>query len=65
MRRAAFLLASGLFLLGLSARILASADLVFVGGKVYTLDSGQPWADALAVSGDKIVHVVTRQVPGR
>lgn len=36
------------------------ADLVFVGGPVYTQDAS-PWAEALAVRGEHIVHVGTRR----
>lgn len=32
-------------------------DTIFTGGKVYTLDEDMPWADAVAVRGDTIVHV--------
>ncbi len=34
-----------------------SADFVFTGGKVYTLNDKQPWAEAVAVKGNKIVYV--------
>ena len=34
-------------------------DLVLVGGRVYTLDSARPWAEAVAVRGDRIVGVGT------
>ena len=34
-----------------------AADWVFRGGRVYTLDPRQPWAEAVAVRGDKIVYV--------
>ncbi|MFT4769210.1 MAG: putative amidohydrolase YtcJ [Glaciecola sp.] len=33
------------------------ADQVFTGGKVYTLDSSTPWAEAVAIRGDTIVYV--------
>lgn len=33
------------------------ADVVFTGGKVYTVDEDQPWAEAVAVKGNKIVFV--------
>jgi predicted amidohydrolase YtcJ len=36
---------------------MPAADLVVVGGSVYTLDSGRPWADACAVAGGRIVGV--------
>ncbi len=33
------------------------ADTVFTGGKVYTVNNEQPWAEAVAVKGNKIVYV--------
>ncbi|SDZ77844.1 amidohydrolase [Microbulbifer marinus] len=33
------------------------ADFVFTNGKVYTVDSDNSWAEAVAVRGDKIVYV--------
>jgi predicted amidohydrolase YtcJ len=33
------------------------ADLVLVNGRVYTVDAAQPWAEAVAVAGDRIVAV--------
>ena len=33
------------------------ADVVFRGGKVFTVDENQPWAEAVAVKGNKIVYV--------
>lgn len=33
------------------------ADLVFTNAKIYTVNSAQPWASAVAVTGDKIVFV--------
>jgi predicted amidohydrolase YtcJ len=35
----------------------APADLVLTGGRVYTVDPQRPWADAVAVRGDRIVKV--------
>jgi len=35
----------------------ASADRIFVNAKVYTVDSQQPWAEAVAISGNEIVYV--------
>ena len=32
------------------------ADLLITGAQVYTLDSGQPWVEAIAVAGDEIIH---------
>jgi len=34
-----------------------TADIVFTGGKVYTVNDKQPWAEAVAVKGNKIVYV--------
>jgi predicted amidohydrolase YtcJ len=34
-----------------------SADTVFTNGKVYTVNEEQPWAEAVAVKGNKIVYV--------
>src|SRR6202140_2357058 len=34
-----------------------AADMVVIHGRIYTLDSKQPWAQALAIRGDKIVAV--------
>ena len=36
------------------------ADTILTGGKVYTLDSEQPWAEALAVKDGKFLTVGTR-----
>jgi hypothetical protein len=37
----------------------APPDLVLVGGKVFTADRRHPWAEAVAISGDRIVAVGT------
>ena len=34
-------------------------DLVLVGGRIFTADSARPWAQALAVRGDRVVAVGT------
>ena len=34
-----------------------AGDIVVLHGRIYTLDSKQPWAEALAIRGDKIVAV--------
>jgi len=36
-----------------------SADLVLLDGRVYTVDEAQPWAEAVAITGDRIVAVGT------
>ncbi|TWT84552.1 N-substituted formamide deformylase precursor [Planctomycetes bacterium CA13] len=33
------------------------ADTLFTGGKVYTVNDAQPWAEAVAVTGNQIVFV--------
>ncbi len=34
-----------------------AADLVLVGGNAYTVDEGLPWAEAIAIKGDRIMAV--------
>ncbi|MDA2917995.1 amidohydrolase [Desulfobacterota bacterium AH_259_B03_O07] len=34
-----------------------TADYVFTNGKIYTVNKAQPWAEAVAVDGNKIVYV--------
>jgi hypothetical protein len=45
------------------------ADLALLGGRVWTGDAGRPWAEAVAVRGDKIIAVGTaaeiRRLSGR
>jgi predicted amidohydrolase YtcJ len=36
------------------------ADLVLLNGRVYTADAARPWAEAIAVAGDRIAAVGTR-----
>src|SRR5262245_4512720 len=43
----------------------AGADLVLLGGRVYTLEPEQPWAEAVAVRGDRILKVGTRAEVGK
>jgi predicted amidohydrolase YtcJ len=38
---------------------VAPADLVLLNGRVYTVDAAGPWAEAVAVRGDRIVAVGT------
>ncbi|MEO2034268.1 MAG: amidohydrolase family protein [Planctomycetaceae bacterium] len=37
--------------------IAEPANFVFTNGKIYTVNEQQPWAEAVAVSGNKIVYV--------
>jgi cytosine/adenosine deaminase-related metal-dependent hydrolase len=39
----------------------APPDLVLTGGKVFTADSTRPWAQALAIRGERIVAVGTSE----
>jgi predicted amidohydrolase YtcJ len=36
---------------------LAAADAIFINGQVYTVNSQQPWAEAVVVEGHKILYV--------
>lgn len=42
----------------------AVASVVFLNGKVYTLDTTRPWAEAVAVRDDRIVYVGDKQGAG-
>jgi predicted amidohydrolase YtcJ len=37
----------------------ASTDLLLLNGRIYTLDASRPWAEAVTISGDRIVAVGT------
>lgn len=41
------------------ARAEQTADLILVNGRVYTVDEARPWAEALAIGGDRILAVGT------
>jgi predicted amidohydrolase YtcJ len=41
------------------ARIAPTADIVYTNAKVYTVNEAQPWAEAVAVEGNKIIFVGT------
>ena len=41
----------------LAAQKAASADLILRNGRIYTSNSAQPWAEALAIRGNRIVAV--------
>ena len=43
----------------MAAQSTLPPDLVLVNGRVYTLDPGRPWAEALAIAGDRIAAVGT------
>ena len=53
-------LAPGLLLLAVAAcsgPAGSAPDLVLLGGKIFTADSTKPWAEAIAIRGDRIVAV--------
>ncbi len=45
--------------LAAAAAAAQPADLVLVNGRVYTLDANRPWAEGLAIAGDRIAAVGT------
>lgn len=47
----------GAALVNLSVSAAEPADIVFTGGKVYTVNDKQPWAEAVVVKENKIVFV--------
>jgi predicted amidohydrolase YtcJ len=54
----AFSLAVALFLAA-AAAYAQPPDLILINGRVYTLDAGRPWAEGLAIAGDRIAAVGT------
>ena len=59
MRRNLIAVIFGLSSVGAAAAAPAPADLVFTNGAVYTVDGARSWAEAVAVSGGRIVFVGT------
>ena len=55
--RGIFAAAALLSLIAVQAQAQDAADVVFTNGKVYTVNELRPWAEAVAVSGNKIVYV--------
>jgi predicted amidohydrolase YtcJ len=51
--------AAALLSVAAATRPASPADLVFLGGKVFTADPARPWAQALAITGDRITAVGT------
>ncbi|HEX8151654.1 MAG TPA: hypothetical protein VF698_00950, partial [Thermoanaerobaculia bacterium] len=54
------MLKRALLLLGLlllSSCRTAAPDLILGGGRVFTADDARPWAEAVAIRGDRIVAV--------
>ena len=56
-----------LFLVGCSPKgsAPAKADYIFTNGAVYTMDESQPWAEAVALGGGKILYVGNNTVAGK
>ena len=50
---------SAALLLAAGAAAAQPADIVLVNGRVYTLDPGRPWAEGVAIVGDRIAAVGT------
>ena len=48
-----------LFLLSCQNQPSETADVIYTNGKIYTVDEGQPWAEAIAVKDGKILFVGT------
>jgi hypothetical protein len=44
---------------GSQVSLPAAPDPILVGGRVYSLDTARPWAEAVAIRGDRIVGVGT------
>jgi predicted amidohydrolase YtcJ len=42
---------------GMVAQGQEAADLILVNGRIYTVDAARPWAEAVAIAGDRITHV--------
>ncbi len=55
------LIASGCTPPDRQANEIQAADLVFQNGNIYTVDAGRTWAEAVAISAGKIVHVGTNE----
>jgi predicted amidohydrolase YtcJ len=53
--------ALGVFVLLTSSSVAGAqtADLALVNGRVYTVDAQRPWAEAIAVAGDRVIAVGT------
>ena len=59
-------LAAGLgFLAAVGARAAAPAELLLTHGAIYTVDPAHPWAQAVAVSGGRIVFVGSDAAAGK
>src|SRR5438876_1481825 len=55
---AAWILPAAVFAAAGAAPVAADEpDLILAGGKIFTADPARPWAEALAIAGDRIVTV--------
>ncbi len=45
------------FTLGFAPAAMADADVAYINGKIYTVDSDNPWAEAVAIDGERFVAV--------
>jgi predicted amidohydrolase YtcJ len=57
--RSVWIAAAALLSVAAARRPASAADFVLVGGKVFTADPARPWAQALAITGDRITAVGT------
>jgi len=57
MRRLGILLSAILFVLAGCSKDRPQADTIITNAKVYTVDVKQPWAEAVAVQGDRVLFV--------
>jgi predicted amidohydrolase YtcJ len=48
---------TALFLCATSPGLAGAAELVLTNGRIYTVDAGQPWAEAVAIDGGQFVFV--------
>jgi predicted amidohydrolase YtcJ len=56
----AFVLMAGPFVSDARAtKPIPPADLILTNGRIWTADAAQPWAEAIAIHGDRIVYVGT------
>jgi predicted amidohydrolase YtcJ len=49
--------ATGMGVVGLIVQAQAPADLLLLNGRIYTVDTARPWAEAVAIRGDRIAAV--------
>jgi len=63
MNRLIILLSVIIMLTNYTCKEKETADLIIINGKVFTVDPGKPFAEAIAIKGEKIVKVgTTRQI---